>query len=142
MNCIAAARARLEAAAGLPALLDAAAAAFEDTLAVLRHHQGHAGGAFPAFVLAAAAAGSGRDQVVSAPSLGVPGHDGLAAGDLMTGGEPATVAAEIAALSHVLAYRLDAVAGAATDPDDHTCCRRAARHAARIHALLTGTGPS
>lgn len=140
MNRIATARARLNAAIGLPAVLDAAYDAFEDILSVLRHHEERAGHAFPAFVLAAGAAANGRDWAGDAPSLppatatSVP----AGAGDLLSDRDWAGVATEVAALSQLLAVRLTEAAGNAISEADQAACQQAARHAARICELLAG----
>ena len=64
---------RLQHAAGLPAILDAAYDAFEDMLPAIRAHEDPAGGLFAAFMMAAASAADGRDAIGFAPSL-PPGH--------------------------------------------------------------------
>ena len=69
MDRIDTARARLEHASGLPAVLDAAYDAFEDMLGVIEAQQDPGGGAFAAFVMAGAAAANGRNAVAAAPSL-------------------------------------------------------------------------
>lgn len=137
MNRITTARIRLDAAAGLPATLDAAYDAFESILAVLRHHQENAGHAFPAFVLAAAAAANGRDQVAGAPALSPPAAPPGAAGDVPGPSGWAHAAAEAAALSHELVSRLLAAAGTA-GARDQAACQHAAARAARIWSLLAG----
>lgn len=137
MNQITAARARLEAACGLPATLDAAHEAFETILAVLRHHQERAGHGFPAFVLAASAAANGRDQIAEAPSLPLPAAPPADAGDLLDFCVWAQVATEAAALGHALVNSLLVASGAAGDADQ-AACRHAVAHAARIWSLLAG----
>ena len=141
MNRITASRARLDHAAGLPALLDAAYDAFEAILAVLRHHEERAGNAFPAFVLAAGAAASGRDWIAGAPSLppaATPPQPAAAGDDLLTGHDWVHVAIEIAGISQALAGRLAAAGAEARDPEDRAACEQAAGYAARIRALLAG----
>ena len=63
------ARARLEHAVGLTAVMDAAYDAFENLLAVIREHEDPANGLFAAFMFAAASAANGRDAILFAPSL-------------------------------------------------------------------------
>ena len=67
MNRITAARARIDQAGDLPGLLGAAYGAFEDMLAVIRHHEERDEGSFAAFVIAACAAANGRDCDSRAP---------------------------------------------------------------------------
>lgn len=140
MNRITAARERLDHASDLPAVLDAACEAFHAIIAVLRQHQEDAPEAFPAFVIAAGAAGNGRDWIASAPSL--PPDDLRAApadaGGLMPGQPWPHVALEVADLSHRLASRLTQFADQAADPDDQASCGHAAAYARRIHGLLAG----
>ncbi len=142
MNRLSSARTRLDSTPDLPSALDAAYCAFEAILAVLRHHQERSGPAFPAFVLAAGAAASGRDWITRAPSLppAAPGQDEPLAGDgLLTDRAPDQVAAAAGELAHELATRLSVMAGHA-DQRDGTACLQAARYAARITVLLDQTG--
>ena len=60
---------RLAEAAGVPALLAVAYDVFEHMLRTLRGTENQAGVLLPAIVLAAAAAGDGRDAVARAPLL-------------------------------------------------------------------------
>src|SRR5207237_346495 len=69
---------RLVEAAGVPVLLAVAYDAFEHMLRELRGIENRAGVLLPAIVLAAAAAGDGRDAVAGAPWF--PGKPGRAAG--------------------------------------------------------------
>ena len=69
MNRIIRASERLTAAIDLPGVLDSAYDAFEDVLAVLRHHQEDDEAAFAAFMFAACAAANGRDWIAWAPAL-------------------------------------------------------------------------
>lgn len=139
MNRITTARARIEDARTTPATLDAAYDAFETILAVLRHHQERAGHGFPAFVLAAAAAATGRDRIAAAPSL-PSATPPPPAGDLLDASRPAQVAAEATALSHALVNSLLLAAGTA-GAADQAACRHAAAQAARIWSLLAGASP-
>jgi hypothetical protein len=140
VNRITTARALLDTAADLPATLDAGYQAFESILAVVRHHEERSGHAFPAFVLSASAAADGRDWVVGAPSLPPATSPSAAGGDLLDEHDWADVATEVAGLAQVLVVRLRASAGHATDPRDGAACQQGAFHAARIGALLGGTG--
>src|ERR1035441_7044629 len=72
MTFLISARDRLERAAGLAAVLDAAYDAFESMRLAFRVHEDPASGLFGAFVMAAASAADGRDAVAFAPSL--PAH--------------------------------------------------------------------
>jgi hypothetical protein len=140
MDRIAVARARLEAADDLPAILDAAYEAFEDMLTVIEDHQHPYGGAFVAFVMSAPAAANGRDAVAGAPSL----PPGRTAGRDFPGAGPAPgvsgsrAAAAVAGLSLLLVARLDAAAGLCGSVADRTACSLAARHAASVCSLLGG----
>ncbi len=122
---------RLAEAAGVPALLAVAYDVFEHMLRALRGAEDQAGPLLPAFVLAAAAAGDGRDAVAAAPwlpSLPEPPEPSMPAG----GAEQ--VADEMAALSHALWERLaapDAPAGY------QAACAGGAEAAWRIFRLLT-----
>jgi hypothetical protein len=69
MDLIAHATERLARADGLAAIIGAAYDAFEDMLPVIEQQQDPAGGAFTAFVMAAAYAASGRDALLFAPAL-------------------------------------------------------------------------
>lgn len=138
MSQITAARARLEAAAGLAATLDAAYVAFESILAVLRRHQERSGSGFPAFVLAAAAAGNGRDWLAEAATLPPASTSPRAAADLSGSGDWSQAAAEIAELGRALADRLEMAAAKAVDPRDQAACQRSMSYAGRISSLLAG----
>jgi hypothetical protein len=143
MDRIGCARARLESADDLPAILDAAYDAFEDMLTVIEHHQDPDGGAFAAFVMSEAAAIGGRNAIAGAPSLppapavraGLPGA-GLAPG--VSGAE---AAAAVAGLCLLLVSRLDAAAGLAGDVADRTACALGARSAGAVCSLLGGAQP-
>lgn len=141
MSRITIARTRLEAAAGLAATLDAAYDAFESILAVLRHHQDRCGPAFPAFVLAAAAAASGRDWIAEAVSLPPAAAPPRAHADPPAAGDWVNAAAEIAALGSALADRLELAAASADHPRDLAACRHSLSCAARISSLLAGARP-
>jgi hypothetical protein len=136
MDWITAAGARLEQAAGLPAILDAAYDAFEGMLPVIEAGQDPGSAAFIAFVMSGASAANGRDAIAAAPSLpaGADGH---------LVGTPAVVSTEQAAaalvrLSRVLSGRLNAAVELSADVGDRTACAQAAHHAAAICALLGG----
>jgi hypothetical protein len=137
MNRITAAHARIIQARDLPDLLSAAFDAFEDMLAVIRHHEERDDRSFAAFVLAACAAADGRDCLAAAPSLLVlgsapaTGTDGLLA-ELTV----AQVARAVAGLSALLAARLTGAAAAADRPDDQAACTSAARQATQIWTLF------
>jgi hypothetical protein len=143
MTGIAVAGQRLEGARSLPALLDAAYAAFEEMMAAIREYQDRAGGAFTALAFAAAAAGDGRDALAGAPSLPrpaladrppvpeTPDADGT--------GE--SLAAALAGLAGLLAARLARAAEAATAPEDRIASQVAAWQAGEIRRLLAGGRP-
>jgi hypothetical protein len=140
MDRIAGARARLEAADDLPAILDAAYEAFEDMLTVIEDHQDPGGGVFAAFVMSGAAAMNGQNAVAGAPSL--PHTSAVRAGPSDAGAAPGLSGGEAAAavtgLSLLLVSRLDAAAGLARNVADRTACALAARHAASVCSLLGG----
>jgi hypothetical protein len=109
-------------------------------LTVIRCHEERDDAAFAAFILSAAAAANGRDQVAAAPSL--PSGAAVIRHTAETNGvmaEPGVteVALALAGLSDLLASRL-AAATAAAGPADREACLHAARHATRIGALLGG----
>lgn len=136
MDWITAAGARLEQAAGLPAILDAAYDVFEGMLAVIEAGQDPGSAAFTAFVMAAAPAANGRDAIAAAPSL-PPAADGHLAGT------PAIVsteqaAAALARLSRILSSRLNEAVELSADVGDRTACAQAAHHAAAVCSLLGG----
>ena len=126
---------RLAEAAGVPALLAVAYDVFEHMLRVLRGAEGQAGVLLPAIVLAAAAAGDGRDAVARAPwlpALPEPPEPPM----LSRGAEQ--VADETAALSRVLWERL----AAANPPAGYqAACAGGAEAAWRICRLLTRQPP-
>jgi len=140
MNRIDAARARLEHATGLPAVLDAAYDAFEDMLTAIEAHQDPSTGAFAAFVMAGAAAANGRNAVAAAPSLPpAPSGDLPGTEPGPSRGLPAEAApAVLAALSQLLASRLTKASDLPAGLGDRVACAQAARHAASICALLGG----
>ncbi|MGH3195384.1 MAG: hypothetical protein ACRDNT_05515 [Streptosporangiaceae bacterium] len=123
---------RLAEAAGVPVLLAVAYDVFEHMLRALRGTENQAGFLLPAIVLAAAAAGDGRDAVARAPqlpSLPEPPEPPMPAG----GAEQ--VADETAALSRALWERL---AAADAPASYRAACAGAAEAAWRICGLLTG----
>lgn len=140
MDPIDAVRARLEQAAGLPAVLDAAYEAFEQMLRAIEDQQDPAGGAFAAFVMSGAAAASGRDALAAAPSLPPAASaelaDAIAASPRDVTTEDA--AAALAALSHLAARRLADGSDPSAAVGDRVACAQAARHAASICSLLGG----
>lgn len=135
MDRLTSAQHRLAAAIDLPGLLDAAYDAFEDMLGILRHQQDDES-AFPAFVMAAAAAANGRDWIAGADSLppAVPREPAGGLSDATT----AVDVARIVALSSELAARLTAFAASTGGAGDRQCCESAAAEAASISALLAG----
>jgi hypothetical protein len=142
MDWIAADRARLEQAAKLPVILDAAYDTLEHMLLAIEHEQDPGGGAFAAFVMSGAAAANARDAVAAAPSLPPAAASDalLPAGDAHAGGPAAAeeVAAALAGLSRLLASRLASAAAMPSGPGDQDACADAARHAADVCSLLGG----
>jgi hypothetical protein len=133
---------RVRAAAGLSEVLESAWRAFECMLAEAEAHEDPATPLFPAFVLAATAAASGRDAVLLAPSLPWPPRDTPPGrGQADAPGEPVRAAAwALASLSQALISRLETAAGSAVSSGDRDACRYAAGRARAICDLLAGAG--
>jgi hypothetical protein len=139
MTAILALRDRLQRGDGLPALLDTSSAAFELLLVAIEEHEDPGSGMFAQFVFAATHAANGRDAILSAPSL--PARP-LHRADAGVGGRRSgTGVPDIVALSQLLCHVLARAAGSAPSRDDQAACLHAARSAAAIHRLLTGTDP-
>ena len=138
MDMITAARARLEHATGLPAILDAAYDAFEDMLPAIEAQQDPGSAAFTAFVMSGASAANGRDAIAAAPSLPPATHHVATTARTPTTVTPAQTAAALTGLSRVLVSNLNAAAGLSANPGDRAACASAARHAAAICSLLEG----
>jgi hypothetical protein len=144
MDQIESARARLEDAIELPAVLDAAYDAFEEMLGEIENQQDGGGGAFGAFVMSGAAAANGRNALAAAPSLPPgPSEDLARVGARPSPGlELEDAAVALAGLSQLLSARLAAASDLSADVGDQVACAQAAHHAASICALLGGTpGP-
>jgi hypothetical protein len=140
MTPIAAIRDRLQEDDGLPALLDTAYAAFELLLTAIEEHENPATGMFAQFVFAATHAANGRDAILFAPSL--PGRPLRPAGTTAIGQGSGVEVQDIVVLSKVLWHVLArAAVEAVPGRDDQAACRHAARSAAAVHRLLTGTDP-
>jgi hypothetical protein len=139
MNWASAAQMRVREATDLAAVLAMAYEVFDGMLTEIRQHEGRDESMFAAFVMAAASAADGRDEVAAAPSLPPAGNQALAAAELA--GSAVDIARALADLSEVLARRLTEAARSAPEPDDQAACARAAWHAGNIHALLHGSGP-
>jgi hypothetical protein len=141
MDQIESARARVEQAIGLPAVLDAAYDAFEQMLAAITIQQNRGGRAFAAFVMSGTAAANGRDALAAAPSL-PPGSSGdLAsmAAESSRGLLIEDAAAGLASLSQLLSRRLTDASDHTADAGDRVACVQAARHAADVCSLIGGT---
>jgi hypothetical protein len=139
MNNVSAALQRLGTATAAADVLDAACAAFEDMLALLRRHLEDDESAFPAFVLAASAAANGRDWSGGVWAPRTEESEQGATRELLNG--IVDVANVIAAASGELAARLSATATATGDDADRNCCEHAAAEAATIRALMGGVSP-
>jgi hypothetical protein len=138
MTLIGRVRDQLETAEGVPGILDAASAAFEDMLTVIECWEDPDHRIFITYVTAGMIAANGRDAVLRAPSL--PVHRPSAAVEQWSHGETAEDdARELAALSTVIADRLSDAAGTAAELPDRLACEQAARSARNLHALFTGT---
>jgi hypothetical protein len=125
---------RVRAAAGLPDVLESAWCAFECMLAEAEAHEDPATPLFPAFVLAATAAASGRDAVLLAPSLPWPPRDTPPGRGQASG--PGAAARALAWLCQALISRLETAAGSAASSGDRDACRYAAGRARAICDLL------
>jgi hypothetical protein len=134
---------RLQHAAGLAAVLDAAYDAFEDMLQAIRAHEDPASGLFAAFLMAAASAADGRDAILFAPSLppGQGSNTPATSNEEPAGESAASIAGAAAGLSRVLATRLTEAWATAADPGDRAACADAVCCAQSIHDLLGGSGP-
>ena len=134
---------RLQDAAGLAAILDAAYDAFEDMLQAIRAHEDPASGAFAAFIMAGASAADGRDAILFAPSLPPGQGNSTPAGDDEgpAGESAASIADAAAGLCRLLAARLTEAWETAADPGDRAACADAVCCAESIHGLLGGSGP-
>ena len=139
MDPLTSARRRLAGTTALPGILDAAYDAFDDLLALLRRHQEDDELAFPAFVLAAAAAANGRDWIAGADALppAMPRERDNDA-DQLVHLPVADVARMAASIGSELASRLTTVAESSGGAGDQQCCRGAATEARTIVALLSG----
>lgn len=139
MTCVNVAR-RLENSGSLAVLLDAAYDAFEEMIAIIRGHEDSDEGFFAGLAFAAAAAADGRDAILTASSLPpTPAGKQPAGGSPGLGAGAAEMAAEVAALSRLLAARLAHAAELAASPQDRLACRHGARSAQEISHLLAGT---
>jgi hypothetical protein len=133
---------QVRAAASLPQVLESAWRAFECMLAEAEAHEDPATPLFPAFVLAATAAASGRDAVLLAPSLPWPPRDTAPdEGQAGSPDEPAGAAARaLESLCKTLISRLETTAGSAASSGDRDACRHAAGRAREICDLLAEAG--
>jgi hypothetical protein len=140
MDPIDAARARLDLAAALPAILDASYEAFQNMLPAIEDQQDPDGEAFVAFVMAGAAAANGRDALAAAPSLppAVSGDLASAVAGSAHGLPAEEAAAALAGLGQLLVRRLTGASDLSADIGDRIACAQAARHAASICSLLGG----
>lgn len=136
MICITTATRRLENAATLPALLDAAFGTFEEILSGIHDYEDSGGEFFAAPLFAAVAAADGRDAVGFAPSMPRP----TAPGECACCDTPADFTG-LAALSATLATRLTHAAAGGSTAGDRAACQQAAQQADQIRILLTGDGP-
>jgi hypothetical protein len=131
---------RVRAAVGLPEVLESAWRAFECMVAKAEAYEDPATPLFPAFVLAATAAASGRDAVLLAPSVPWPPRETAPVGGQAGGlGEPAVaVARALVSLCQALISGLETAAGSAASSGDRDACRYAAGRARAICDLLVG----
>jgi hypothetical protein len=141
MSSLATAADRFRTARGLPAVLDAACAAFEQILTVIAaREQATSTGIALAFLFAGTQAANGRDAMLFAPSLPPTAlHPPTPAGERCPPDVPDLQAA-IAGLAGLLASGLGHTAITAAG-GDRAACFDAAACATRIHFLLTRPGP-
>ncbi len=128
-------------ARGLPAVLDAACAAFEQILSVIAAcEQATSTSVTIALLFAGTQAANGRDAMLFAPSLPPrPLHAPGPAGEQRPP-DAQDPRAAMAGLAELLAARLGDTATTATG-EDRAACYDAAACATRIHVLLTRPGP-
>jgi hypothetical protein len=141
MDSLAVARDRLERAAGLRGVLDAAHQAFQAMLPVIMAQQDRAGPDYCAFVMAGASAGHGRFALASAPSLPAWARALSLAARSEAVLAPAEAAAAVTDLSNLLVRRLTDAIPADRNGADGLACREAARHAGNISDLVRGAAP-
>jgi hypothetical protein len=140
MDCLDTLRVRVQDAAGLPDLLDAAYDAFATLIPVIEDQQDPDSPWYDPFVMAAASAASGRFAIIEAPSFPaialtrpIP-RPGLRPAD--------QAAAEVIALAQALASQLDEASLLADTAADRQACARATRHAQDLCACLGGEPPA
>jgi hypothetical protein len=141
MDSLALARERLERAAGLRGVLDAAHQAFQAMLPVIMAQQDRARPDYCAFVMAGASAGHGRFALAAAPSLPASPRALTLTASSETALAPAEAAAAVTDLSDLLVRRLTDAMPASRSGADGLACREAARHAGNISDLLSGAAP-
>jgi hypothetical protein len=129
-------------ARNLPELLDAAHAAFEAMLAVIRQHDQPGEGYFVPMVMAGASAASGRDYLLRAPSLTLQQLGAGPSGrEEMRQADCALAARWLTWLCRRLDARLSTAAASAGLAGDRDACLGAARCARQIAALMSGGSP-
>jgi hypothetical protein len=138
MDSLTLARERLERAAGLRDVLEAAHQAFQAMLPVIMAQQDRAGPAYCAFVMAGASAGHGRLALTAAPSLPAAARALSFTASSEAVLAPAEAAAAVAHLSDLLVRQLTDAMPADRSGADRLGCIEAARHAGKISDLLSG----
>ena len=143
MRQLAAAADRFSQAQGLPAVLDAACAAFEAILTVIGDYEDTTNtGVTITFLLVATQAANGRDAVLFAPSLPPRAlHPAAATGDPHSPESTGAIRSFVTELSELLAAGLVHTAATIADGADRAACCDAAACAAQIGDLLAGAGP-
>jgi hypothetical protein len=140
MDCVDTLRLRVQDAAGLPALLDAAYDAFTTLIPVIEAQQDPASSWFGPFAMAGASAASGRIAVIEAPSFPAIA---LTRPVPRPGPRPADqAAAQVITLAQVLAGQLDEASLLADTAADRRACARATRHAQDLCTRLGGEPPA
>jgi hypothetical protein len=139
MRCIFAIRDRVQAAVGLPAVLDATYVAFEEMLTVIHAHQNPGSTMFVPFMMAAAHAAGGRDAVLFAPSLPPRPLRPAPAQGAGEWAEPLVAARELAALCELVEARLTQEAAKAAGQHDRSACLDAAAQARGLRDYFSGS---
>ncbi len=128
-------------AAGLEAVLAAAYAGFMTMLPVIGDQQEPDSPLFVTYVMAGAAAASGRLALAAAPSLPDSWRSVTSIRSETCGGTADEIADSLARLCQVIARRLYDAALTAADADDREACSRGSHHARQLSELLCG-GPA
>ena len=119
----------------------AAHEAFEEMLLAIWRYQDGGGPFFASFVMASAAAASGRDAIAWAPSLASAPRGTRKLPARQDQDSATHVAAWLAALSKAVADCLLFLVGQAVEAEDREACRNGALYADDLHHLVAGNEP-